>query len=195
MEVSKVNGVSNSQSFAQNDVKTTENSKPAEIKDGKKKLALALGALAVTGAVVATGVIAAKKGKLNIKNLKDITFDKGTALNKDGSKFTGIIEDTLKSGDKIKMNYVDGAIKTSQRTGSQNWTKKFCDIGSVVRQDGNSVRCCFKQDNEIFTQELGKFVNSFDTRTGKLTSSQDSALTNDLRPFKALCNRYEEIWR
>ncbi len=72
MSVEKVSGKMNV-SFGERantqPVKTKKT--PAQIKDGKKKLALALGALAVAGAVTAGVVIAVKKGKLNNSQIKD----------------------------------------------------------------------------------------------------------------------------
>ena len=48
--------------------------------------------------------------------IKDLKFDKGIAF-KDGEKFTGIIEDTLKSGKKVVLEYKDGVIQKSTNNG------------------------------------------------------------------------------
>ncbi len=97
--------------------------KSPEIKnDQKKKLALALGALAIAG-VAAIGIaMKAKSGKP--VSLSDIKFDKGIAT-KDGNNFSGKIKDTLKNGDSILLEYKDGIIQTSKRDGKKNISKTF----------------------------------------------------------------------
>ena len=47
-----------------------------------------------------------------LPKIKDIKFDKGVAF-KDGKKYTGVIEDTLKSGKKVLLEYQDGVIQKS----------------------------------------------------------------------------------
>lgn len=51
-----------------------------------------------------------------LPKIKDIKFDKGVAF-KDGEKFTGIIEDTLKNGKKVILEYQDGVIQKSTKDG------------------------------------------------------------------------------
>lgn len=87
-------------------------------KDGKKKLALALGGLAAAG-IAAVGITAAvKKGQ--VKKLADISFkpvEGGAAdgiARLNGKKFTGVIEDVLKDGQGVKLHYVNGKITKSE---------------------------------------------------------------------------------
>ena len=112
----------NNVNFKVNDVdsKDTNVQQPqSNIKDGKKKLALALAAL---GAVAAAGV-AIYKGKGT--KLSDIAYDKGVAFSQNGEKFTGKIKDKLANGDKIVMEYVDGVLQKSTRSGQVNFEKMY----------------------------------------------------------------------
>ena len=122
MEVSKINsGNANIQSFkeAEKETKTTS----TEVKDGKKKLALALTALGVTAAA---GIAIYKASKGQAVKLSDIKFEKGIAsLKEGGENFTGIIKDTLKNGDKVILEYENGIIKNSSRTGANISLRKI----------------------------------------------------------------------
>lgn len=73
MSVEKVSGKMNVSLGESVNVQPIKNKKtPEQIKDGKKKLALALGALAVAGAVTAGVVIGIKKGKLNNSQINNV---------------------------------------------------------------------------------------------------------------------------
>ncbi len=122
MEVTSVNSsMSKVQNFKGSEQETK--SAPKEEKGGKKKLALALGALAIAGAA-AVAIYKTSKGQ-GVK-LADITFEKGIAsLKEGGEKFTGVIKDTLKNGDKVVLSYKDGVIQESTREGSKNLQKTF----------------------------------------------------------------------
>ncbi len=106
--------------------------KKEQIKKSKKSLAfgmIAAAAIAILGSVYSlkkTGKIdkAGEIGK-NVFKLADVNFDKGVAKLKDGSNFTGVIEDVLKNKDKITLQYVDGAIQYSSREGQKNFEKVF----------------------------------------------------------------------
>ena len=102
---------------AQNEIKATEPKK-----DGAKKLTLALGGLAVAGAVIAAGVLIAKKGascklealkdktKLSVEDFKKVgKFEKGFA-SIDGKGFTG----ELLSKNGTKITYENGLIQTAK---------------------------------------------------------------------------------
>lgn len=113
--------------------------KAVKQKDDKQKLALALGALGAVGAAAVAVAMKAKKGKVadvadlakdgadklkkvatevaeeakdGTKKLSDIKFEKGIAKQGD-NLFTGVIEDTLKSGKKVTLEYTDGKIQKS----------------------------------------------------------------------------------
>ena len=110
-----------------------------EAKDNKKKIMLALAGLAVAGiAAIGIGVITKNHKKTaqvgqeilngvsganntgNISEvtqnlsakLSDIKFNAGIAT-KNGENYTGVIEDTLKNGKKIRLEYENGVIKKS----------------------------------------------------------------------------------
>lgn len=105
-----------------NAINTSKHTKIEEKKDGKKMLAIG----AAAAATIAIAGIAIYKGKGLGKNVKlqDIKFEKGIA--KKGDKlFTGIVKDKLKNGDKVTLEYVDGVIKHSTRSGQRNFEKAF----------------------------------------------------------------------
>ena len=92
--------------------------------DKSKKLKLALAGLAAAGIATIAVVYNIKKGK-SVK-LSDIKFEKGIAsLKKSKSKYTGKIKDTLKNGDKIILNYENGILKSSSRSGQKNFHKIY----------------------------------------------------------------------
>ena len=119
--VGSVNGVQTEQikKNVETGVKQVEDA--VNKKDNKQKLALALGALGAVGAATIGIAMKAKKGKVadvadmaqdGVKKLSDIKFEKGIAKQGD-NLFTGVIEDTLKSGKKVTLEYTDGKIKKS----------------------------------------------------------------------------------
>ncbi len=122
MEVSKINSANtNIQSFKGTEQETK--TAPKEVKDGKKKLTIALTAL---GVAAAAGIAIYKASKGQAVKLSDIKFDKGLAsLKEGGEKFTGIIKDTLKNGDKVILEYENGIIKNSSRTGAKYSLQKI----------------------------------------------------------------------
>ena len=119
-----------------NPIETKKNTE--QINDGNEKIKKGLTALAILGGAIVIG-IAIRKGlgnkavekeseainEIKTKLLKDIKFNKGIATLPDGSKFTGTIEDTLKNGDKITLEYTDGVIQKSRRSGSKTFEKIY----------------------------------------------------------------------
>lgn len=114
------------------------------VEDGDKKSqdilkwagVIAAGTLAVGGTIYAL-----KKGKT--AKLKDIKFTKGTAsLKEGGKKFSGVIKDTLKDGDTIKMTYKDGVLQKSVRKGKTSFVKEYAyadgKISKVIK-DGKEI--------------------------------------------------------
>ena len=159
MEVSKINSsMSQVQNFKGSEQETK--SAPKEEKGGKKKLALALGALAIAGAA-AVAIYKTSKGQ-GVK-LADITFEKGIAsLKEGGEKFTGVIKDTLKNGDKVVLEYTDGVIQKSTREGSKNLQKIFSKA-----ENGNRLVTIIEDGKERIvnpvitklTSVFGRFLN------------------------------------
>lgn len=140
------------------------------IKDGKKKLALALaalGAAAIAGAAIYKG-----RGT----KLSSIKFDKGIALSKNGDKFTGKIKDKLSNGDKIVMEYVDGVLQKSKRSGKINFEKVYETINNeqIVNKTTNGVTTKFnitKTQQEVkATQE--KLKNAINSKTTAKAASE-----------------------
>lgn len=162
--------VQNVTSQNQVNFKTTEETKnvtqpirkePETIEDGDKKLKYALIGLAAVGTAIAAGVAIYKHkstpdaaikavkettggdgGQKVKKLLSDIDFNAGEARLKDGKKFTGIIEDKLKNGDKITMEYVDGILQNSTRQGKKNIEKAYEVIDgrlqTTIKLDGKT---------------------------------------------------------
>jgi len=96
-----------------------------EIKDGKKKILLAIGALAIVGAAriginVAKNMtcharIAFEEKMKHYASLKDIKFNKGIAT-ENGKKFTGFIHHNTKNG-TVTLEYKDGLIRRASSSG------------------------------------------------------------------------------
>ncbi len=166
----------------------TEKKAPEQVKDGKKKMALALTGLGIAAAAGLGLVVAVKTGKINlsptVKRLKDIKFDKGVAkLAKNGKNFTGEITDTLKNGKKILLKYDNGAIqysKITEKTGQEKLLtfvkdeagKVFKKSETIFRPDGKSVVSYrFKNGKtraiEVFTKKNERIITLFDEKTGK----------------------------
>lgn len=90
--------------------------KEIEVKDGKKKLALALSALGVAGIATVSIASMLKKGKLpsalSIDDFKKIgNFEKGKAFVK-GKPYTGTIN-VINSKGKFNLQYVNGVLESS----------------------------------------------------------------------------------
>ena len=187
MEIQRVSFINNDNRI--NTAKTTENKKEnKEIdKNGKKKIALALGALAVIGIA---GAALYKKGK--IKSLADIKFSGGNAFTSDGKSFSGIIKDKLSNGDKIKLIYEDGIIQYSERKGGQNFKKIYETINGekIVKKFEDGISTEFnitKIQNEVkMAQEKLKSILSDKT----LTSSQ---LQDKIKDIKYISNNQKKI--
>ncbi len=123
MSINAVNSLNSITFKGKAATKNNEQTKPQETKkDGKKKLALTLAALAATGAAIAIGA-AILKGKDT--KLVDIDFNKGQALLPTGEKFSGTIKDKLPNGDNIKLVYQDGILQQSTRKGAVNFIKNY----------------------------------------------------------------------
>ncbi len=103
-------------------VKSNIEPEEKQVKDGNKKLKNALIGLGIASAA-AIGLYAVTHKSFK---LSDISFEDGFAcLKKNGKDFTGRIKDTLKNGDNIILEYKNGIIQNSQRTGSKNVSKLF----------------------------------------------------------------------
>ena len=59
----------------------------------------------------------------NIVKFSNLLFEKGIAT-LGSERFTGIVRDTLKSGDCIEQVFKDGVIQHSKRAGNKNFAKK-----------------------------------------------------------------------
>ncbi|MBQ4122384.1 hypothetical protein IJD44_01475 [bacterium] len=190
MSVSRINSTS---------VSTTENKKPEKKSMSQKtKTAIIAGTVLASAAACAGIIVGIKKGKININRgqnvagdtisgLKKIKFNNGTALNSDGSKFTGIIEDTLKNGDKISLEYTDGILKKSTRSGSKNFEKVFKydanKLQEVATKEGASLRRFVKTENghqitednklikKMYIHKNNIVVNDFDKESGIIKQS------------------------
>ena len=147
-----------------------------KIKNGKKKLLLALAGL---GAVAVAGV-AIYKGK-GVK-LSNINFDKGEAFLPNGDKFTGKIKDKLPNGDKIVMEYADGVLKKSTRSGKVNFEKVYETVNNekIVKKTINGITTEFnitKTQQEVHSaQEKLKSVLDNGALSSKEVKEQTDAI-------------------
>ena len=117
MSVQNVSGINTvgAKSLPAKQIQSTEQIQ-TEKKGGKKKLALALGALAAVG-IAGIAIAKGKKAPLetiNLDKFKEIgTFNKGFA-SIDGKPFTGIINASNKNGNFV-LEYVDGILQSSKK--------------------------------------------------------------------------------
>lgn len=166
MVIDSVNGANNVL-FKGNEIKTDEKQTkaPEQIKDGKKKLALAAAGIAV---VTVAGIAIAAKIKsrkpVDVK-LNDISFFNGKAF-LNGENFSGIINDKLKNGDDIALEYVDGVIQNSTRSGSKNLTKTYNynqdgSIKSIQTKVGDTITDFIKTKNGHVIKENGIITKTF----------------------------------
>ena len=125
-----------------------ESSAKKENNDCKKLLKIG----AVVGAAAAAiGIIyAAKKGQG--KKLETMTKEAFDELKT--SKYTGKIKGTLKSGDKIVMEYADGVLQKSTRSGKVNFKKVYETVNGekfvTKTMDGISTKVNIsKTQNEV----------------------------------------------
>lgn len=146
-----------------------------EKNDNKKKILIAGGILAtiITVGAIAFNTIRGKNSK--ITKLKDIKFDKGIASLSDGSKFSGKIEDKLKNGDNIVLEYIDGVLQKSSRSGSLNFEKTYETINSekIVKTIQNG------KTNEINITKIQNEANTSKEKIEKLLKNSSSITLDD----------------
>lgn len=154
---------------------TMQHNPQNNIKDGKKKLALALAAL---GAMAVAGV-AIYKGKGT--KLSNITFNKGIAFSQNGDKFTGKIKDKLSNGDKIVMEYADGVLQKSTRSGQVNFEKVYETVNNekIVKKTVDGVTREFnitKAQEEVKTaqEKLKSLINDDKLSSDELKKQTDA---------------------
>lgn len=80
---------------------------PEEVKDGKKKMVLALGALGIAGA--AGIAVAAKKGKINFSSLKNIGDDVANAATE--SQSSCHFQGTVHEADNLDMETLKNFVR------------------------------------------------------------------------------------
>ena len=112
---------------------TFESSSKTENDKTKKHKALKYIGIGIAVLTAVAGTILAVKSGKSVK-LDSIKFDKGIASLKDGTKFMGKIKDKLKNGDKIVMEYADGVLQKSTRSGAKNIEKVY-----EVAQNGAKI--------------------------------------------------------
>lgn len=130
-------------------------------KNKKKKIAIVIGTILAAATAICGTILAVKHGK-SVK-LQDIKFDKGIANLKNGEKFTGKIKDTLKNGDKITLEYIDGVIQKSTRQGSKSIEKAYQTINNEkvvnILENGVSKKVNITQIQNEVIEEQSKLKN------------------------------------
>jgi hypothetical protein len=150
--------------------KIEEAKKEQEKSDKKAKIKKIL---AIGAAIAAVGLTAYAIYKGRGVKLSSINFDKGTALTKSGKKFTGVIKDKLKNGDKVVMKYVDGVLQKSTVSGKENFEKvyKVVNGGLIVTKTANGIT------TEL---DIGKMKNEAIAAQAKLKEIlKDNKLSSD----------------
>ncbi len=156
MSIEKVNGkmyVSFGESANTQPVKTKKT--PEEIKDGKKKLALALGALAVAGAVTAGVVIAVKKGKLNNSQIKNVIKESADDIGNAVKNSADDVNNAAKNAIKESADDISNALKNSAddvNNAAKKGIKWVDDVHNTVRGEFDS----FDDFKKIGTFDKGK---------------------------------------
>ncbi len=154
-------------------VEVQPDSKQNKIEDSKK-MKKALVGLAILGAAAVGIACAVKSGKIKkaansdvvndiSKKISDVKFKNGVATLPDGSKFSGIVEDTLKSGDKIKMEYADGVLQKSIKTS---------DGTEIIKEYTNGVISKIN-DKTVDIKKIQLEASKQQTELKKLLSNKD----------------------
>ena len=134
-----------------------------QVEDGENKINKVLLGLGILGtaAIGISCVIRGRKPKNTpdaddiqklVKQFQDINFNNGQAKLKDGTLFTGVIEDTLKSGDKVTMEYIDGVLQKSTKVVNGTETIKEYTNGVISKKNGEVVDIKKVQD-EVKSQQ------------------------------------------
>ncbi|MBR6298438.1 MAG: hypothetical protein IKR34_04265 [Candidatus Gastranaerophilales bacterium] len=170
------------------------NTKKEENKKGK--IAKIIVTIAAITAAVAGIIYANNKNKSAdiVKQLSDIKFDKGIATLKEGGEnFSGKITDTLKNGDKIVLEYTDGILQKTTRSGGVNFEKVYETINNekIVKKTEGGVTTEF---NITKVQEEAKNAQEKlkDILNNKTLSSDELKKQTDAIKFKSK-NQKKEI--
>lgn len=164
-----------------NNFQTQDQSKLTQ-EDGNKKLFTALAGLSAIAAAGVGIALAIKKGRNPIKSLTDISFNKGIAKLNNGKNYTGIVQDTLKNGDKITLEYADGVIKKSARKGSKSIEKVYETL-----EDGSRIVTKTQGDKVVKTNitDIQNSVKKAQKDLNKLFDKKDEL---DISDFKKQAN-------
>ena len=128
-----------------------------------------------------------------LPKIKDIKFDKGVAF-KDGEKYTGIIEDTLKSGKKVVLEYKDGVIQKSTNNGvekvfdhkaikkiSQNAKDQHDKLSKILADKDNlSLEDFTKQVDEIKFKSKNDLAKIDEIKSSKLKAIEEATKKADV---------------
>lgn len=166
---------------------------PNEIKDGKKKLALALGGLAVAS-VGAVLVMRGKKvpSKISIEEFKKIgKFDKGVAKAK-GKLFTGTIDAPLKDG-KTVLEYEKGILKQATRLqnieNANSETSLVPVLRKVYSKDENGAKTV---ETFLHNNNVGIFGGKEWARDGLATISENKTMVETPMSLGMISKRVAE---
>lgn len=177
--IKAINSVSNT-SFKGNEVKKQEvqEKTPEQIKDGKKKLALAAASVAVIA--IAGIAITAKIKSGKPVDLSEIKFDKGIAKKGD-ELFTGTIKHANKAGN-FELKYKKGKLISSTKTGSGNFVKNY-----KYNKDGSlkQIIRTGQGDNGL----LETVTSTFDRATNKLKDGTEQKMHRMVQTTKTPSNK------
>ena len=166
MEVNKLSLANQSYLNKPVSQETTPQEAPKEVKNGKKKMVAALAGLAILGATAVmifkgrgkqASDILEESNEAITKNLSDIKFDKGIAKQGD-ELFSGVIEDTLKNGQKITLEYQNGIIQKATKDGIEKTfdheaSKKLADI---AKEENDKLKDLIKNNSDISLEDFTK---------------------------------------
>lgn len=161
---------------------------PQRFEDGDNKMNRVFLGLAILG-IAAVGIACVASGKKPkevpnadevqklAKQFKDIDFSKGQAKLKNGARFTGVIEDTLKSGDKVIMEYTDGVIQKSTKISGEEKVVKEYTNGVISKKNGKIVNIK-KLQNEAKEQQT-KLKSLF--KDDKISAEEFKKQTDEIK--------------
>ncbi|MBQ8634829.1 hypothetical protein IJX73_02075 [bacterium] len=184
------------------EVVNSNNTNPIEkpevqlVEDGCEKMNKALLALGVIGAAGITLACALHGKNVNkLKNapideiqkqvtkLNDISFTKGIAKKQDGTLFTGVVEDVLKNGDSVVMEYKDGVIKSSKRTGKKQIEKTF------IKNSSEELAVSIHEDGKASFVNVTQMANKAKADNDKLAALLNDNAKMTSAEFKAQTDR------
>lgn len=194
----------------QNQIPTKSKKSDLPSNDNNIKVDKGILMLTCLGITMAAGVaiLKGKSGKVNpeslgetitniadkSKLLKEIDFNKGIASIKNtNEKFSGVISDVLNNGDKITLEYSQGILQKSTRSGGKNFTKVFKEVNGdkiVETIENNATRTTNITNIEKKVKEAQDKLNNILENKDNLSLNEFRKQTKEIK-FKSKKQKVE----